>query len=68
MDGYLQKLYGLTPQQWSQVSMYWADYMRGKYWMNASQAEKQKHRKEIQEFQDYDTALWAKWKEYFRTH
>jgi len=68
IDGYLQKLYGLNAQQWSQVSMYWSDYAKKKQWVNASYAEKMKHRKEIKEFEDYDRALSAKWREYFKTH
>ena len=68
IDGYLQKLYGLSAQEWSQVSMYWSDYLKKKEWFNASHEEKMKHRKEIKEFEDYDRALSAKWREYFKTH
>jgi len=61
----LEKDYGLTAQQWSQVSMHWSDYMKKKLWFNAPHKEIMAHRAEIEKFQNYDRQLNAKWKKHF---
>jgi len=61
----LKKDYGLTAQQWSQVSMHWSDYMKKKIWFNAPRKEMMAHRAEIEKFQNYDRALSAKWRKHF---
>jgi len=62
----LEKEYGLTAQQWSQISMHWSDYMKKKYWFNASSDERVKHNKELKEFREYDMSLRKKWDKYFK--
>jgi len=62
----LEKEYGLTIQEWSQVSMHWSDYMNKKFMMNASNTERVKHRKEMQKFIEYDKSLRKKWSKYFK--
>lgn len=63
----LQKDYGLTAQQWSQVSMYWSDYRKKKLYFNAPHKERIAHRAEIEKFHDYDTHLFEKWRKHFQS-
>ncbi len=61
----LEKKYGLTAPQWSQVSMHWSDYMKKKIWFNAPYKEMMTHRAEIEKFQNYDRQLHSKWDKHF---